>query len=147
MNSSSSAHHQVLPPHPHFHYLQLTLVQVDALEEQAMCGIQDNNDNAPDPSHVPMARNDTSGSGSTLNKPSSWHEDSVGVSYLHLEGDGRMTSSLSTLGHVPQPWCCSSCCHIVTVMWLLHHFFLKVKAFSAMREMLLCYRALCHLVI
>ena len=32
-----------------------------ALGEQAMCGVQDDGDNAPDPSHVPMARDDTSG--------------------------------------------------------------------------------------
>ena len=69
MNSpSSSAHHHLLLTHPHFHYLQLALVQVDALGEQAVCGVQDDSDHPPDPSHVPMARDDTTGRNGALDR-------------------------------------------------------------------------------
>ena len=45
-------------------------------------------DGATAPSRVRVARGGASGTGGALDTPSSWRGGSVGVGYLHLEGDG-----------------------------------------------------------
>ena len=68
--------------------LLLGLVQVGASGEQVACGGQGDWDHPPAPSQVRVARCEASGTGGTLDTPSSWRGGSVGVGYLHLEGNG-----------------------------------------------------------
>ena len=103
---SSFVHHHLLP---HFHLprsLLLALVQVDALGEQIVCGGQGNSDHPPTPSHVRVVTCGALGRGGVLNMPSSWHEGSVRIGYLHEERDWKKicSSFSSTSWYVPQPW-------------------------------------------
>ena len=99
-NESTSYYVHYHLPHPRCHLpssLQLSLVQVGASGEQVVGGGQGDSDHPPAHSHVRVARDGASGTGGALDTPSSWHGGSVGVGYLHLEGDGWIScSSFST---------------------------------------------------
>ena len=84
----------------------------------------------------------------TLDMPSSWHGGSVGICYLHLEGDERKNVPLHgtclSYGAILVVAVDAMSCELVE---LLYHVLLKVKAVSTLRELPLHHRALCHLVI
>jgi len=86
--------------------LQLALVLVDAPREQVACGGPGDSDHPCAHRHVRVSRGGASGTGGALDRPRSWRVGSVGVDYLHLEGDRCITSSSfsSTSRHESHQW-------------------------------------------
>ena len=99
LNHRSLIHFPFYSAHHHFHlhhtrshlsrWLQLALMQVDALEEQVLCGVQGDSDHQPTPILVQSARGGASGRDGVLHIPSSWHGGSVDVDYQHLMREAR----------------------------------------------------------
>ena len=124
---------------------------VDALGEQVVCGGQGNSNHPPAPNHVLVVTDGTLGRSGALNMQSSWHGASVGIGFLHQEGDGqRICSSFSSTSSTCLSHVYSSLHHrshvLLTPRAPVPPLLLKVKAIPALRELLLSHRALRYTV-